>query len=91
MGTNEVRFDDGNWHGMTLGHFISLLVDAGDNDVAVAMRVVADTPSDKDGHFTRHMEMALIPNGSVVRTLEHGKVFSVHKTLKALIDAGEIK
>jgi len=60
--TEYTRYNDGNWYASTLGHFISLLVDAG-HDPAVLFRVVEDEKPDEDGHFVRHLEVVMIPNG----------------------------
>ena len=58
------KYDDGQYYASTLGHFIGLLVDAG-QDVAVIFKVVADSLSTDDGDFMRTVEVTLLPNGMV--------------------------
>ena len=86
----EVRYDDGNWYGVTLGHFISLLVDAG-QDPAVAFRVIEDGERDEAGQFTRRIEMILIPDGRVRDELQAMGVERIHKTLAALVEKGVVR
>jgi hypothetical protein len=83
--TDDHAYDDGHWYASTLGHFIGLLVDAG-QDSAVCFRVVADSESGQDGQFIRRIDLIVLPDGYVGHyALQcHG----VHKTLKALLDAG---
>ena len=86
--TDEHAYDDGNWYASTLGHFIGLLVDAG-QDPAVCFRVVADSEPGRDGQFIRRIDLIILPDGCVGDyTL---KCHGVHKTLKALLEAGVIK
>ena len=80
----EVFYDDGNWYACTLGHFISLLVDAG-TDPAVVYRVRQDSEPDEDGQFTRVFDLVVIPNGQIRFHLEGCR--GVHKTLIALLEA----
>jgi len=81
-------YDDGHWYASTLGHFISLLVDAGQNP-AVCFRVVDDSESDADGKFVRHIELLMLPDGYVAEGVDgcHG----VHKTLMHLLEAGVVR
>jgi len=44
-------YDDGEWTVGTLGFFVSLLIDAGPNDVAAMFRVVDDEEPDSNGFF----------------------------------------
>jgi len=81
---------DGEWTGATLGFFISLLVDAGD-DPAVIFRVAKDSEADESGQFIRDIEVMVLPNGYVGAALEKMGVERVHKTLAALIEAGIVK
>jgi hypothetical protein len=83
----EAKYDDGQWYTVTLGHFIGLLVDAG-QDVAVKFRVLGDSEPNEGGAFVRHMEMFLLPNGYVVGAAQGDRV---HKTLMALIEKGLVK
>jgi hypothetical protein len=82
-----MAYDDGQLYAVTLGEFISLLVDAG-HDPCVLFRVVADTPVDGDGKFLRKIEMTLVPDGYVGDSIR--EAHRVHKTLRALIDGGVI-
>ena len=81
-------YDDGNWYAVTLGTFIGLLVDAG-QDPAVRFRVVEDGKADENGQFVRHIEFDLLPDGYVKEAVK--KSYAVHKTLLALISAGVVK
>jgi len=81
---------DGEWIGSTLGFFISLLVDAGD-DPAVIFRVAKDSEADSDGRFVRDIEVLVLPNGYVRSALKKLSVERVHKTLVRLIEAGIVK
>lgn len=85
---DEAKYDDGQFYTVTLGHFIGLLVDAG-QDPAVCFRVIGDETPDENGKFIRRMELFLLPNGYVAEfaQVSHG----VHKTLKAFLDAGVVK
>jgi hypothetical protein len=85
-----VAYDDGQQYAATLGHFISLLVDSGP-DPAVIFRVVKDGPYDEKGNFTRRIEVVLIPDGHVKEEIERRGVERIHKTLKALIEAGIVQ
>jgi len=83
------RYDDGKWHASTLGHFIGLLVDAG-QDPAVTFRVVSKGPKDDQGRFIQHIEALMIPDDHVLDTIASTGA-DVHKTLKALIEAKAVK
>lgn len=81
-------YDDGNWYASTLGHFIGLLVDAG-QDPAVCFRVVSETMPDDKGTFIRRIELVMLPDGYV---REHAsKCHGIHKTLKALLNADAVR
>ena len=82
------EFDDGNWYACTLGEFISLLVDAGD-DPAVMFRVVDDSECDADGKFVRKFELVSVPDGYVAATARKCK--GIHKTLRLMIEGGAIR
>jgi hypothetical protein len=84
---DEAKYDDGTWYTVTLGHFIGLLVDAG-QDPAVKFRVVEDTKPDENGKFCRKMEIILLPDGYVREAASEGHV---HSTLVALVQAGIVK
>ena len=81
-------YDDGKWTAMTMGHLLSLLVDAG-QDPAVIMRVIEDTPV-SDTKFVRKIEIIMIPNGSIIDILVENNVDRIHKTLLALLENGVI-
>jgi len=86
----QVRYDDGNWFGVTLGHFIGLLVDAG-QDPVVAFRVIEDGKPDDAGQFARRIEMVLIPDGHVRDEFQTIGVERIHKTLAALMERGVVR
>ena len=85
--SEEVFYDDGNWYASTLGHFISLLVDAG-QDPAVCFRVSEDSEPDSDGKFIRRLEVLMLPDGYVAEGILGCR--GVHKTLEALLEAGVV-
>jgi hypothetical protein len=82
----EVHYADGNWHAVTLGGLIQLMVDAG-LDVAAAFRTIEDTSADESGQFIRHMEIKLLPNGVVTDEIKKD-CQTVSKMLTKLIDEG---
>ncbi|MBC8508876.1 MAG: hypothetical protein H8D34_28810 [Chloroflexi bacterium] len=84
------RYDDGNWYASTLGHFIGLLVDAG-QDPAVCFRVIEDYEADSEGRFSRKIEMILIPNGHVGRIIVSTETKRVHKVLAKLMEKGIVE
>ena len=88
--SESVDYTDGDWIGTTLGFFISLLIDAG-NDPAVIFRVAKDSEVDESGQFIRDIEVMVLPNGYVGAALKKMGVNRVHKTLAALIEAGIVK
>ena len=85
--TDGVAYDDGNWYAVTLGHFICLLVDAG-QDPAVVFRVIEDGPV-SEGVFIWTMEVTLVPDGHVLEAAKRCK--GVHKILKALLEKGVVR
>jgi hypothetical protein len=85
----DMSFDDGHWYAATMGHFISLLVDAG-HDPAVCFRVVEDYDHDEEaGTFIRKLEVIMVPDGRVVEAVKNSH--GIHKTLSSLIKAGVVK
>jgi len=84
----EHYYDDGSWYASSLGHFISLLVDAG-RDPAVCFRIVANSEPDKEGKFIRHIELFMLPDGYVQAGIK--ECVSVHKTLQMFLKAGVVK
>ena len=85
---NEHNYDDGHWYASTLGHFIGLLVDAG-QDPAVCFRVVADSEPDNEGKFIRRVDVIMLPDGYVGEGILGCR--GVHKTLRALLEAEVVK
>jgi len=78
-----------DWKASTLGVFICYLID--NLDPVVIWRITGETDVG-DGIFTQDIELVLVPDGSVVETLEALKGgSSIEKTLVALIDAGLIE
>jgi len=86
--TDGAAYDDGNWYAVTLGFFISLLVDAG-QDPAVMFRVILDSPSDEKGTFVRRLNIIMLPDGYVAEAVKQCK--GVHKVLKALLEKGVVR
>lgn len=80
-------YTDGNYYAMTLGEFVSLLIDSGGKD-SVIMRVVMDFDHE-DGHgvFTRQLEAFLIPNGQMKKRIREIQPVGIHKLLKSLMEA----
>ena len=82
-------YDDGNWHAVSMGVFLQLLVDAG-QDPAVAFRVTGDSNLDVDGQFTRRMEIVVLPNGYVMQGIQAAGA-DVHTVLGLLIERGLVR
>ena len=76
-------YADGRVYATTLGQFIALIVDGG-QDPMVKFRVIADTPSE-DGKFARRLEITLVPDGMVKEYA--GDCVAIHRVLQAMIDA----
>ena len=85
----NLDYADGQATAVTLGHFIGLLVDAG-QDPAVIFRVIYDTPPDENGQFVRKLEVVMVPDGHVVEEMKAQGVRRIHKVLRALLDAGKV-
>jgi len=83
-----VNYDDGRWYAGTLGHFVGLLIDAG-QDPAALFRVVEDEPAE-DGVFVRRLEVVLVPDGHVLEQMHRHGVERAHKTLAAMMSAGKV-
>jgi hypothetical protein len=75
--------EPGTYIALSLGQFIQLLVDNG--DVAVVTQILEDGPKTADGAFVRRMELILIPDGLVKRTLADYEEIPVHKVLAGLL------
>ena len=88
--SDKPRYDNGEFHAMTLGQFISILVDAG-TDPAVIMRVVDNWEPDENGQFIRAFEVIIVPNGQVKEAIfSHGPQ-TIHKTLDGMLERGLVK
>jgi len=87
---DQIDLEDGRWNATTLGQFIALMVD--NVDIAAVWRVAKDEPPDDEGQFVRHLELVLIPNGMVRKTLQtmydgDDGLQSIHKHLSKMLDA----
>ena len=89
LGKGKFEYDNGEWHAATLGHFVSLLIDAG-ADPAVLFRVTGDGPSDESGNFIRHLEIVMLPEEHIIEQCRAYGITHTHKTLAALIEAGVV-
>ena len=85
----EVHYADGDWHVVTLGGLVQLLIDAG-TDVAATLRVIEDTPPDENNQFIRHMEIKLLPNGMVLDEARK-ECKTMSKILKKLCEEGIVR
>ena len=87
----KVDYTDGRWIATTMGQFIQILVDSG-NDPAIIFRVEEDRPvSDKS--FVRKMTVYSVPNGAVISMCKDlhiidSDIHGVYKVLQQLIGAG---
>jgi hypothetical protein len=77
------NYGDGNWHAATLGQFIGQLVDEG--DTAVVFKLDAVTPHETNVQ-SNHYQVILVADGHLSNYLP--RCVSIHKTLRALLDAG---
>ena len=87
----KTDYIDGQWIATTMGQFIQILVDSG-NDPCIIFRVEEDRPSVK-GVFVRKMTIYSVPNGLVVDMLrELGMTgdghYGIYKVLGQLIQEG---
>jgi hypothetical protein len=83
-----VIYDDGRWYAGTLGHFVALLINAG-QDPVVLFRVVQNEPI-QDGEFVRRFEVVIVPDGQVLEQMHRHGVERAHKTLAAMMSAGKV-
>ena len=90
----EVDYTDGQWIATTMGQFLMILVDSG-NDPCIIFRVDEDGPPiGFDGRsFVRKLTVYSVPNGAVVDMLRElgltGKGhYGIYKVLSQLIQAG---
>ena len=83
------KYDDRKWHASTMGHFIGLLVDAG-QDPAVAFRVLSKERRNESYDIIQRIEVVMIPNG-FVETVIRETGADVHKTLAALMEGRVVK
>ncbi len=85
-----IHFDDGNWYAASLGEFVGLLIDAG-QDVATCFRVIEDASTNENKEFVRKIEFYLIPNGEVINVIKKVKPKGIHKVLRNLLEAHVVK
>ena len=81
--------ESGQWVLVSLGAFIQILVDEG-NDPAVAFRVVEDR-GQGDGQFSRHFELWALPQGSVMKEAERIGCTLYSTLMERFVEAGLIK
>lgn len=89
-----IDFTDGRWIATTMGQFLQILIDSG-NDPAVIFRVEWDRPVN-DKSFIRKFTLYSVPNGSVVDMCKELHILDsdhhgVYKVLHQLIKAGLVK
>jgi hypothetical protein len=83
-------YTDGSWIAMTMGQFCQIIIDGGPTD-AVLFRVVADRRiPGNDKSFMRHMDLLLVPDGSIGEGIETTNA-AVHKVLAGLLEKGLLK
>ena len=81
-----MSYDDGKLYAMTMGEFVSILIDSG-GDPAVLVRVVENGPAVGD-QFVRDWEIAQMPRELVTQTMAKRKPDFVSKVLFEFIKAG---
>lgn len=88
-----VDYTDGRWIATTMGQFLQILVDSG-QDPCVIFRVTDDIPIPDSKTFVRLMAVFSVPNEAVVQTLDALGFFddntphAVNKGLAKLLEAG---
>ena len=89
--TAKSWMDSGEWAGMTMGEFISLLVDGGNTD-SVFVRITGKTPTNTEGNYQQYLEVHLVPNGEVLQHAEAigCKKFDTRRLIPA-IERGLVK
>jgi hypothetical protein len=88
--TPGTAYDSGEWIATTMGQFLQILVDSGE-DPAVVFRVIEDTPAG-NASFVRRYELLCVPNGAVVATvLQVDPKMPVNKVLLEFIRQGLVK
>lgn len=93
----EVDCTDGRWVATTMGQFLQILVDSG-QDPCVIFRVDTDIylPRDADS-FVRKLTVFSVPNGAVVAMLNALSFFdddsphAVNKVLAEFLETGLVK
>ena len=80
-----VDIDSGAWVAMTMGTFISVLVDSSPSE-AIIYRVVGDTRVNEEA-FMRHLDVRIVPDGAVVEQIEATGA-RAHKVLSGAIERG---
>ena len=86
-----VDYTDGRWIATTMGQFIQILVDSG-NDPCVIFRVDADTEWPGDT-FVRKMTVWSVPDGAVTDMMRNLEIVgsdrhAIYKVLKTLLERG---
>lgn len=89
------RAEDGRWVIFTLGEFVRLLIDAGDDPV-VAVRVYGDYDIGLESSWIRAYEIAQIPQGGILNFIGSTELALNQDTLiqpeiEKLFDAGQLK
>lgn len=80
--------NDDNWRAATLGHFIGLLVDTG-QDPVILFRITARINC-ADNAFVQRLEVLQVPDGAVVGMIQAFDA-DVHKALAALIETEVVR
>ena len=83
-----VDIDSDTWVAMTMGTFISVLVDSSPGE-AIIYRVVEDTRVDNKS-FMRQINVRIVPDGAVVGQIEATGA-RVHKVLLGAIERGWVR
>jgi len=90
---DAVNYTDGRWIATTMGQFLQILVDSG-QDPCVIFRVTDDIPVPDSKTFVRLMAVFSVPNGAVVHTmnalgfLDKDAPHAVNKVLAKLLESG---
>ena len=94
MEEETVDYTDGRWIATTMGQFLQILVDSG-QDPCIIFRVNEDTRVPDEGNlFVRELTVLSVPNKAVVNTMDSlgfyndGTPHAVNKVLAKLLEAG---
>ena len=85
---NTFWMDSGEWAAMTMGEFVSLLVDGGSD--AVFARVTENEPSE-NGSWTMHLDVVLVPHDRVRAFAENVGCTKYHEVLSLAMRRGLVK